>query len=622
MTLEDAADIVLNRISDTSTHEVVIDVETSGLNWRKNDIVGWVFTFGPRPDESFYIPVRHGGGNNLADWPGLKDKEERGPLHPFERELMKRLTDRGKSLRNIYHNALFDTMMAFGRGLDLSVNLMEDTSVNQPMLDEYARSYSLSACCIAMGVQEKKGERLYAHLANLFGGEPTRDQMGNYWRLHGNDPTGVDYAVGDGTSTWQLLQAQRNEIELQGMSRIHDIERRLTRTLYRMTSRGVLVDEDRLHETIIEVTNKLEEAKKYLPDDFNEKSPKQVEQFFRNHGITNWPTTPKGRPSFNKEWLELTEPGRMIITARKFAHMLNSFLIPLRDRHLFNGGVNPTYHQLRGDEYGTITGRLSCSEPNLQQAHKRNKELGKILRSLFIVMMGYRWRSADYSQCEPRLLAHYGRVRVLLEGYRSNPPVDAHSAVAREANIDRQAGKTLNQSLITGAGRRKIVSELGSRGDEIYDKYFLVMPEVKVLQNQASARMRARGYIVSLLGRRVRLEPARYVDGVYKEFSYKAINRLLQTGNADIIKKAMVEIDEYFESTGDVCRLLNNVHDSLDFEYPEDGSADHIMQKAMDIMVDYGPGRSVELLVPMGIEYGDGANWAEATWPEEEHYYQ
>jgi DNA polymerase-1 len=622
MTPDKSAEEVIKRLADSSTQESVIDVETSGLDWRKNSIVGWVFTFGPRPDDSYYVPVRHGGGANLNNWPGLKDAEQKDDIHPFEIELQKVLTRRGKTLRNIYHNAMFDTMMASGQGLDLSVNLMEDTSVNQPMLNEYARSYSLSACCIEMGVQEKKGEDLYKHLANLFGGEPTRDQMGNFWRLAGDDVIGVDYAVGDGTSTWQLLQAQRAEINRQDMAKIHDIERRLTRTLYRMTRRGVLVNEEKLHDTIVEVERRLEEARGRLPSDFNEKSPKQVEQFMRKHGITNWPRTPKGKPSFNKEWLETNEPGRIIITARKFSHMLNSFLLPLRDRHLHNGYVHPIYHQLRDDDFGTITGRLSCTNPNLQQAHKRNKELGKILRALFHVPQGYKWRSADYSQCEPRLLAHYGKVRVLLEGYWADPPVDAHSAVAAEAGIDRQAGKTLNQSLITGAGRRRIVSELGDRGDEIYDRYFMAMPEVKVLQAQASARMRAVGYIVSLLGRRVRLEPPRYVDGIYKEFSYKAVNRLLQTGNADIIKKAMVDIDEYFESEGDLCRLLNNVHDSLDFEYPEDEAGGRLMQEAMRLMVDYGPGKSVELRVPMGIEYGDGNNWAEATWPDEEHYLQ
>ncbi len=618
MTPEEA----INRIRDPSTKELVVDTETSGLDWRVNDVVGWVLTFSASPKDSLYVPVRHGGGGNFLNHPGIKEAESKGAPHPFEKSLQSALNERGKSLRTIGHNYQFDMMMAYGIGMDLSVNLVEDTSVNQPMIDEFAKSFSLSASCKSMGVQEKKGEELYAHMAKLFGGTPDRNQMGNFWKLRGDDPIGKDYAEGDGTSTWQLLMAQRAEINRQEMSAIHDIERRLTRTLYRMTSKGVRVDESILSAKIEEAERLLKIAQSFLPKDFNERSPKAVEAYFRSGGVTNWPMTDKGRPSFNKEWLKSTDMGRRIIDAREYSHLLNSFLYPLRDRHSFKGYAHPTYHQLRNDEYGTITGRLSCSAPNMQQGHKRNKKLGVFSRSPFVPEVGHRWRSADYSQCEPRLLAHYGNVKVLVEGYLSNPPVDAHSAVAKQANIDRQSGKTLNQSLITGAGRASIVSQLGDKGDEIYDKYFEAMPEVKVLQHRASKVMRSTGYVISLLGRRVRLEPPRVVNGRMQHFDYKAVNRLLQTGNADIIKKAMVEIDDLFESDGDVCRLLNNVHDSLDFSFPRDNSRDAVMQEAMRIMTDYGPDKSVYLRVPLGIEYGDGNNWAEATWPETDTYFQ
>jgi DNA polymerase I-like protein with 3'-5' exonuclease and polymerase domains len=618
MTPEEA----IRRIEDETTKELVLDVETSGLDWRVNDIVGWVLTFSANPKDSLYVPVRHAGGGNFLDWPGITQADMKGQAHPFEASLYNALWKRGKSLRTIGHNYQFDMMMAHGRGIDLSVNLVEDTSVNQPMINEFARSFSLSSCCKDMGVQEKKGEELYEHLARLFGGVPDRNQMGNFWRLRGDDPIGVDYAEGDGTSTWQLLLVQRKEISRQEMDDIHDIERRLTRTLFRMTSKGVRVDENILSEKIVEAERLLKIAQAFLPRDFNERSPKAVEAYFRAGGVTSWPMTEKGRPSFNKEWLKSTDMGRKIIDAREYSHLLNSFLYPLRDRHSYKGYAHPTFHQLRNDEFGTITGRLSCSAPNLQQGHKRNKKLGLFSRSSFVPEVGHIWRSADYSQCEPRLLAHYGNVRVLIDGYLANPPVDAHSAVAKQANIDRQSGKTLNQSLITGAGRASIVAQLGDNGHEIYDKYFEAMPEVKALQKRASEVMRKTGYVITLLGRRVRLEPPRFVNGRMQHFDYKAVNRLLQTGNADVIKKAMVEIDNLFESDGDACRLLNNVHDSLDFSFPEDGSKDSVMQEALKIMVDFGPNKSVFLRVPLGIEYGDGKNWAEATWPKTETYLQ
>jgi len=199
---------------------------------------------------------------------------------------------------------------------------------------------------------------------------------------------------------------------------------------------------------------------------------------------------------------------------------------------------------------------------------------------------------------------------VLTEGYLSNPPVDAHTAVANAASIDRESGKRLNQTLITGGGRKKIIAMLGERGSAIYDAYFEAMPEVKKLQTQAANRMKARGYVISLLGRLARLE--------HSDKAYLAINRLLQCGNADIVKYAMVNIDDYFESRGDECAMLNTVHDALGFQADRYNN-DHIeqMNEALRLMTDFGPDRGVYLSVPMVADFGIGRNWAEATFPTE-----
>ena len=213
--------------------------------------------------------------------------------------------------------------------------------------------------------------------------------------------------------------------------------------------------------------------------------------------------------------------------------------------------------------------------------------------------------------CEPRLLAHFGQVKVLIDGYLADPPVDAHSAVATAANIDRQSGKTLNQALITGAGERKAASMLGrpiQEANAIVSAYFAKMPEIKPLQKKVENVWIQRGFIRSLLGRRCRLDDVR--------FAYKGLNRVLQVGNADVIKKAMCEVDEYLISEGDATHLLNSVHDALDFQYHPD--LEHQYRRSLEIMQDFGPtGQSVFVSVPLIVDEKSGDSWAEATYGKE-----
>lgn len=148
---------------------------------------------------------------------------------------------------------------------------------------------------------------------------------------------------------------------------------------------------------------------------------------------------------------------------------------------------------------------------------------------------------------------------------------------------------------------------LGERGEEIYDGYFRAMPEVKKLQQESKARFRNRGWVKSLLGRRARLE--------HPSKDYLAMNRLLQCGNADVIKRAMVDIDNHFEANGDTCNLLNNVHDALSMQGPPNEREQ--MLEALRLFTNFGPGRAVPLRVPMACDYGIGRNWGEATFPTE-----
>lgn len=613
----ESAQPVLNRLRHPSTEVVVYDCETTGLDWRKDSIVGHVFTFSDRPDDTWYIPVRHGGGGNILDYSGRNG-------HPFEVELASIASTR-RDLHWIGHHFNFDLMFKWAHGIEV-VGTVEDTEVNAALLNEFAGSYSLEACCLATGTTPKKGEVLYRHLAQQFSlPEATRRAtMGSFWKLSGDDDVGTDYATGDGVSTWNLRERQLELLDKDGLIPIWETETRITRVVYRMKRRGVLIDRPQLDRVTKQVRRDLAKAAKRLPKDFNVRAPSQIVEYLTANGITDWPLlppTPKmrrmnklGNPSFNEAWLSTHEPGRNIVTVRKYRHLDDSFITPLIERHIGEDGrVHADFNQMRADDFGTVTGRFSSSEPNLQQVPKRNYELGVLFRSAFIPDPGMVWWDADLSQCEPRLLAHYSGAKVLLEGYLSDPPVDAHTAVAVAANLDREDGKRLNQTLLTGGGVNSIKAKLGDeRGQEVYDQYFTAMPEIRVLQKNAARTMRMRGYVTSLMGRRARLDDPQY--------AYKAVNRLLQCGNADIIKDCMVKIDAHLEENGDTVNMLNTVHDALAFQaLPED---EPIVREAFRLMVDYGPNCTFPLRVPMGLEIGRGKNWSEATYTKDKEYLQ
>lgn len=597
---------VFNRLQEATT--LVYDAETSGLDFKRNHIVGHVLTFGPKPQDSYYLPVRHAGGGNLNGHLGPQtatgwDRQ----LHPFEVYLLDYLSN--PDLLIVGHYLNFDLKFLWGLGYTDQCARYEDTSMNAVLLNELQGKFNLSFCANAAGVTAKKGEMIAEHIRAKFPDLPdvAKNEMGHYWRLAGDDPIAVEYAVGDGESTWQLREWQQPKLAEEDLLKVHEIECRMLPVLVRMTAKGIKVDEDRLEIVRHSLETQIGQLMEKFPPDFNARSPGDVAKWCSDRGVTDWPLTPKSRkPSFPEAWLETNEPGRLIIEVRRLTTILTSFVMPLKETHLFNGRVHADFNQLRGDEYGTITGRLSSSNPNLQQVPKRNKALGRLFRSIFIPDTGMLWGSADYSQCEPRLLAIYSRSPVLLNDFRNNPDADAHQAVATAARIDRDTGKRVNQTLLTGGGKGVLITKYKlepAAVDKIWDDYFKAMPEIKTLQQTAGYKMKMRGYIASLLGRRARLQPGKH---------YVAVNRLLQCGNADIMKLKMVQIDDYLKSVGRPVDMLASIHDAGEFQFwPE---TRHHYEKCLDIMVDFGPGQPIVLDIPMKVDSDEGKNWADATY--------
>ena len=629
---------VLNRLSRAGCNLIASDVETSGLDWRHNHIVGYVLTFGPAPQDSYYIPFRHAGTGNVGGQAGPQTSTGwDGKPAKGERELLN-LMDR-PGLTRFGHNLAFDLKFESRCGMALECDRYEDTMLNEPLLNEFEK-FALDKCADRYKIQGKKGEALYHHIATKFGLKPDKNTMGHYWRLSGDDPIAVEYAEGDGTTTWQLRDKQmpllmerlpdpigRQGAMMRSLQAVWDIESRLLPILVRMSIKGIKIDEGLLHSTIENVGKEVEKMMEEMPAGASIWSASDLIPYLEKHGVTDWPMTPKTRkPSIKEDWLKLSEAGKTIIKIRKRTFLHDSFLVPLRDQHLWRGRVHTNFNQLRNDDFGAITGRLSSNDPNMQQIHKHNVELGQLFRALFIP--DYKlWGSVDYSQIEPRLLAYYSRCKVLLEAYKNDPRADAHTEVTKAmagaswdtmTKEERKAmrnerGKRVNQTLVTGGGKGVIVQKYGvpaGEVDKLWNDYFRAMPEIKTLQNQASQKMKLRGFVQSLLGRKAHLRDL--------SKSYVAVNRLLQCGNADILKVKMVEVGEYLHQNaqGENIDMLMNCHDAVDFQFDEDTRPHY--DRCIDIMQDFGPESLLPIDLPITLDQGIGKNWAEATYNEKE----
>lgn len=568
---------------------VAIDTETTGLDWRKDHTVGLVLTWGDKPDETAYHPIRHAGSGNL-------DAEN---TLAYYRGLLK-----SPRRRAIMHNAAFD--LDFLANDDVKVaGPIEDTSINATLLDENAKRFSLEACCSRMGVQEKKGDALYAHLASLFGGEPERSQMANFHKLEADDPYAHMYAGGDGTSTYQLWGAQQEQLNHQNLRRVWGVESNLINVLHRCKRRGVKVDEERLQAVRQKVTQYRDEAQAVIGE-INVRSSPQIRKYLESLGsdIPVWPTTAKGNPSFPEKYLDSFPQGQAIVRVRKFSNLLASFINPLEEEHIWNGRVHASFQQTASDDYGTVSGRLSSYRPNLQQVPKRNKELGMLFRSIFVPDEGMIWGDDDWSQMEYRLFAHYAGIQQLIDGYNQGD-TDIHSYVAELTGLERDLAKRVNLALLYGMGPKTMADNLGislNKAKSIRNTYYDRIPEAQTFHKRAEHIAATRGYVFSLLGRRRRFPDRR--------FAYKAISGICQSSNADAVKAKMVELHSYFEENGG--NLFFTTHDAFSYQVPKDKP--DAFSNVKNILEDFGPNSSIPLSVKIQIDHGQGSNWAEATY--------
>jgi DNA polymerase I-like protein with 3'-5' exonuclease and polymerase domains len=623
-----------------SYDEIAIDLETrdpdlksrgSGAVIGNGEVVGIaVATY----NDKWYFPIAHKEGPNM---------DRKRTLEWFKDILECPAT-------KIFHNAMYD--VCWIRSLGFKINgLIVDTMIACSILDENRFSYTLNTLSWHF-LNEGKSEKALLAAAK----ERGLDAKADMWQLPAQE-VGI-YAEKDAELTYKLWQHVKKLLIEQDLEDIFNLETDLFPCLVDMRFLGVRVDTEASHQLrkklIAQEQMLLQEIQKETQIDVQIWAARSIQKVFEKLNLPYERTAKSGEPSFTKNFLSSHEHPiiQKIAEARKI-NKVNTTFIDTILKHEHKGRIHAEINQIRSDDGGTVTGRFSYQNPNLQQIPARDPHTGPLIRSLFIPEDGCKWGCFDYSQQEPRLVAHYAlrfslpSVNTIADSYDTDSSTDFHKIVAEMAEIPRSQAKVINLGLFYGMGKAKLQAELGVtkfKAEELFDKYHSKVPFVKQLMNQVMKAAADKGQIKTLLGRHCRFpkyEPilrgsdwGKYVpaedqermedlqamgpylkndegellkdkDGNPKKnywhnnptrraFTYKALNKLIQGSAADMTKKAMLDL--YKEG------ILPHIqiHDELDLSVEDDKQA----EKIKEIMES-----AVDLKIPNKVDYESGPNW-------------
>ncbi len=622
--------------------EIAIDLETrdpelkklgSGAIKGSGEVVGIAVAV---DGYKAYFPIAHGEGPNMD-----------------RKKVLDWFTDVCESpATKIFHNAMYD--VCWIRNLGIKINgLIIDTMIAASIIDENRFQYSLNSLSWVY-LKQGKNEALLTKAAKERGLDPKAEM----WKLPASEVGG--YAEKDAELTLLLWHHLKKIIIEDDLQNIFNLETDLFPCLVDMRHLGVRVDiekADQLKKVMaIKEQNLLQQIKIETGIDTQIWAARSIAEVFEKLKLPYSRTEKTDSPSFTKNFISTHNHPvvRMIAEARKINKVSTTFIDTILN-HSHLGRIHADINQIRSDDGGTVTGRFSYANPNLQQIPARDPDTGPLIRSLFIPEEGCKWGTFDYSQQEPRLVAHYAlrfgldSATPISEAYQDDPKTDFHQIVADMAEIDRKEAKTINLGLFYGMGKAKLQNELNvskDKADELFNTYHGRVPFVKQLMNQVMSAAQLKGQIKTLLGRRCRFPkyepilrgsdwgtfvPAEdhdtmlelkemgpylkdrdgkvlkdtegnsrrnywYNNSTRRAFTYKALNKLIQGSAADMTKRAMVNL--YKEG------LIGHIqiHDELDFSIESESQA----KKIKDIMEN-----AVDLKVPNKVDYESGPNWGE-----------
>lgn len=610
------------------------DLKEKGMGAVRDGFIAGV-AVGTR-DAAWYFPVRHEGGDNLPRdkvWRWLNDQL-------------------GTNIPKTGANLQYDLTYLWSEGVQIA-GPTYDIQIAEPLLDENKFSYSLETIAQERLGIGKDEDELMQYIRQRF--NPKKGTEKSYiWKCPGS--VVANYAKQDVRLPIAILDKQLSELEADGLMDIWQIESDLLPILVRMHLNGVRVDAQYAEQLQVEWKLKLIELEEQFVG-INPGSSIQIANKLDELGVA-YPRHPPtaamlkkgitvGNPKLNSKVLATLEESVPFLSAirdaKKYRHFLNTFVQGyILDSHI-NGRVHATFNQLKGDEYGTVTGRTSTSKPNLANIPNPEKDpyFSSRCRGMFLPEHGQEWLRFDLSQMEYRLLVHFASTiagsgaEKALQMYRNDPNTDFHELCAKLTGLTRKQAKNINFGLAYGMGVDKLAASLGveiAESKSILKQYHANAPFVKAMSNKASERAANRGYVMTIGGRRRRFDmwesakwikpeekakdpdfwaPMKDPDEAVKKWgkirramTHKAGNAVMQGSNADWLKKAMVMGVK--DGVTDVLGMyLNTVYDELGLSI-ETGNPRHEEAAAhmKHIMTS-----AYELSVPVLVSEGRGANW-------------
>ena len=573
------------------------DTETTSLDYMQARIVG--LSFSVKAGEAAYVPLGH-------RYPGAPEQLDREAVLERLRPLLEEPRQ-----RKIGHHLKYDMNVLANHGIRLD-GIAYDTMLESYVLDSTASRHDMDSLALKyLGHRNISYEEVAGKGAKQIGFEEVPLEQA------------APYAAEDADITLRLHQALWPRLEetpsLVGVFR--DIELPLVPVLSAMERTGVLVDAEALARQSEELARRMHEieaqAYQLAGQPFNLSSPKQIQEIlFEKQGLPVLAKTPKGAPSTAESVLAelaLDYPlPRLILDYRSLAKLKSTYTDKLpRQIDPDTGRVHTSYHQAV-----TATGRLSSSDPNLQNIPVRTEE-GRRIRQAFVAPPGKRILAADYSQIELRIMAHLSGDEGLLQAFAEGR--DIHAATAAEVfgvppeavtPDQRRAAKAINFGLIYGMSAFGLARQLDiDRGaaQQYVDRYFERYPGVRAYMERTREKAHEDGYVETLFGRRLYLPEINARNQQRRQAAERtAINAPMQGTAADIIKRAMIRVHAWLGESGARAAMIMQVHDELVFEVDE-GEVEQVTGEVRRLMET-----AAELAVPLVVDTGVGNNWDEA----------
>lgn len=585
---------------------IALDTETDSLSSIAGNLVGVCLSIGE--NDSYYLPLNHISNDDL-----FADRIE-GQVDFKEAIALLKTYLEAEHILKIGHNIKYDLSILAKCGIEVAP--VEDTMLLSFVLDSGKNGHGMDELSI---LHLDHRAISYKDVCGTGKSQITFDKVAI------NEAT--KYAAEDAEITLRLWKILKPRLVFEGMSKVYEyIERPLIEPIAKMEQNGIKVDVSLLNELSQDFGERMSEiekrAQELADEPFNIQSPKQIgEIFYDKMGITGGKKTKSGQWQVDADVLESLaangqELARDILDYRSLAKLKSTYTDSLKSAiYPKSGRVHTSFNMV-----GAITGRLSSTDPNLQNIPIRTEE-GRKIRNCFIAEAGNVLISADYSQIELRLLAHVGNIPQLKQAFIDGK--DIHAATASEMfNVPldemtseiRRRAKAINFGIIYGQSAFTFAQQLGisrTQAKDYIDTYFARFPGIKKYMEEKKDFAREHGYAETLFGRRIYLEGINAKGGAERAYAERqAINAPLQGAAADIIKRAMVRVYKELKNNDLGIRMLLQVHDELIFECPKENA-----QKAIEIIkpiMEKAALPAVDLSVPLIVEANYAHNWNDA----------